>query len=191
MDKEGFEENMKRKKSGQLKKFAVTITVIMSILLVTAGLVLYERIQTMRMLLDKCATTQEAIEMLAQYDMHSSAGMPYHLLTSDKSGHTAVIEWPDQKMPLVDTALATNFQLSEGKDFGVGIGQDRFEIMENKLNTSDYTLNAQEAMKLLEDVKIEWNGEWATEWSVVYHMDDFAVDFSNDMDYDNIHHFSR
>ena len=48
MDKEGFEENMKRKKLGQLKKLAVTITVIMSILLITAGLVLYDRIQTIR-----------------------------------------------------------------------------------------------------------------------------------------------
>ncbi|GIO22885.1 C45 family peptidase [Oceanobacillus sp. J11TS1] len=144
-----------------------------------------------RMLLDKASTTNEAIALLEKYDMHSSAGMPYHLLISDASGQTVIVDWADQKMNVVDTHFATNFQLSPGDDYGVGIGHDRYDKMKEILDATDSTLTPEEAMNLLEEVSIEWNGEWDTEWSVVYHIDDFAVDISNDMNYDKVHHFSK
>lgn len=37
--------------------------------------------------------------------------------------------------------------------------------------------------KLFFGYPIRWNGEWATEWSVVYHLQNFAVDVCNDMNY--------
>ncbi|KAF1302866.1 linear amide C-N hydrolase [Enterococcus saccharolyticus] len=143
-----------------------------------------------RMLLDKAATTEEAIELLRKYDMHSSAGMPYHFLIADKSGDTVVVDWAEQKMNVIHTSMATNFQLSPGKDFEIGIGHDRYEILQQNL-TNEAMLTAEEAMNLLEEVKIEWNGEWRTEWSVVYQLDDFSVDIVNDMHYNRMHHFEK
>lgn len=46
-------------------------------------------------------------------------------------------------------------------------------------------------MNLLEAVKIEWNGEWQTEWFVVYNLSDFSVEIVNDMNYGNVHRFSK
>lgn len=142
-----------------------------------------------RMLLDKCSSTKEAITMLEEYDMHSSAGMPYHLLISDASGHTVIVEWPENKMNVVNQSIATNFQLSNGKNFGVGIGHDRYDMIKETFDSTDSTILPKEAMELLENVSIKWNGEWATEWSVVYHIDDFTVDICSDMNYDKIYQF--
>ena len=144
-----------------------------------------------RMLLDKAADTKEAIELLKQYDMYSSAGMPYHLLIADTSGDSVVVDWAGQKMNVVKTNMATNFQLSPGKDFKVGIGHDRYEMVEKTFKEKKETLTSKEAMKLLEKVKIEWNGEWQTEWSVVYNLEDFSVDLVNDMNFDHSYHFDK
>lgn len=144
-----------------------------------------------RMLLDKAASTDEAVEMLHQYDMHSSAGMPYHLLISDKTGKTVVVDWAGQKLNVIDTHYATNFQLSPGKDYYTGIGHDRYNQLKDNLTANHSTLSPEEAMHLLEKVSIEWNGEWATEWSVVYHQNDFSVDISKSMNYNSIHHFTK
>lgn len=144
-----------------------------------------------RMLLDKAANTKEAIELLKQYDMHSSAGMPYHLLIGDSSGNSVVVDWAEQQLNVVETNMATNFQLSPGKDFHVGIGHDRYEKVEATLKDKKNTLTTKEAMNLLEDVKIEWNGEWETEWSIVYNLDDFSLDLVNDMNYKSVHHFNQ
>lgn len=144
-----------------------------------------------RMLLDKAASTEEAINLLAKYDMHSSAGMPYHFFISDASGETVIVDWADQQMNVVDTKMVTNFQLSQGKDYQVGIGHDRYEILQETLQEKNGVISEEEAMDLLEDVRIEWNGTWATEWSVVYNLDDFSVAVSNDMNYEQVHHFSK
>ena len=143
-----------------------------------------------RMLLDRCATTEEAITELGKYDMFSSAGMPYHLLITDADNRTVVVEWLEQEMVVLEESLATNFQLAKGKDYGVGIGQDRYEIAKKRLDEKNGILTEEETMKLLEDAKVTWNGEWGTEWSVVYNVDDFSVMICNDMDYENVYRFA-
>ena len=44
-------------------------------------------------------------------------------------------------MNLLDHNYCTNFQLSEGKDYWVGIGQNRYEIVEKKLKEAETILN--------------------------------------------------
>jgi hypothetical protein len=144
-----------------------------------------------RMLLDKAATTQEAVALLEAYDMHPSAGMPYHLLIADASGEAVVVDWAKQKMNIVETNMATNFQLSPGKNFEVGIGHNRYATLKETLTDNKHTLDSNQAMNLLEAVKIEWNGEWQTEWSVVYNLSDFSVEIVNDMNNGNVHRFSK
>lgn len=144
-----------------------------------------------RMLLDKCSSTQEAIKMLGNYDMHSSAGMPYHLLISDAAGHSVVVDWAENRMNVIDQSYATNFQLSTGQDYGVGIGHDRYNKIKEKMESTDSVISETGAMKLLEDVSVKWNGEWATEWSVVYNISDFAVEICNDMNYKKSYKFSE
>ena len=45
-----------------------------------------------RLLLDKAADVEEAVELLAQYDMHASAGMMVHFALADAAGYSAVVQ---------------------------------------------------------------------------------------------------
>ena len=47
----------------------------------------------MRMILDYCATVEDAIEMIKGYDMHDSAQTSFHYMIADATGASAILEW--------------------------------------------------------------------------------------------------
>ena len=108
-----------------------------------------------RMLLDKAATVEEAVELLSQYDMHSSANSCYHFQIADASGKSVVVEYINDEMKLVEPTesyqAATNFLLTPG-DYDFGKGQDRYAAMMEELGEKEGILNEKEAMGLLEKV---------------------------------------
>lgn len=56
-----------------------------------------------RLLLDKAGTVEESLELLKQYDMHSSMGMMVHLAVADASGESAVVEYIGNEMVVTET----------------------------------------------------------------------------------------
>lgn len=68
-----------------------------------------------RLVLDRAATTQEAVDLLRRYDMFASSGRDYHFYIIDAQGDGRVIEYdPEQEdRPLVDTPseAVTNFHI--------------------------------------------------------------------------------
>ncbi len=46
-----------------------------------------------RLVLDRAATTQEAVDLLSAYDMHAMAGRDYHFFVNDAAGDARVVEW--------------------------------------------------------------------------------------------------
>lgn len=46
-----------------------------------------------RLVLDRAATTQEAVDLLSAYDMHAMAGRDYHFFINDAAGDARVVEW--------------------------------------------------------------------------------------------------
>jgi len=144
---------------------------------------------SVRMLLDKCATTDEAVEMLSNYDMFSSAGSPYHFLITDATGNTVIIEWPDpdQTMVVLPQSYVTNFQLAEGNFKGAGGGEERYKIIENALDKSQHTLSEDDVMKVLQAVRVEFNGNWGTIWSIVYNISEKSMKIRCNTDYENIY----
>ena len=130
-----------------------------------------------RLMLDKAANVDEALELLAQYDMHSSAGSCYHFQLADAQGNSAVAEYIDNEFEVIgkkgDYQAATNFLLSE-KKFNFGNGQDRYEILEQALGEcAGIVRDEQEAMDLLEAASKDWHVSEttgrlnATQWSIV------------------------
>ena len=67
-----------------------------------------------RLLLNRAATVEEAVELLRQYDIHASGGISHHLAISDASGASVSVEFVDGEMVVVDTACVTNFNLANG-----------------------------------------------------------------------------
>lgn len=114
-----------------------------------------------RLMLDKAATVEEAIALLKQYDMHSSAGSSYHFQMADAWGNSAIAEYVDNELQIIRAdksyQMATNFLLSE-KKYNFGTGQDRYEIIEDGLEKCGGVVkNEGEAMELLQAASKDWH----------------------------------
>lgn len=144
-----------------------------------------------RMLLDKAANVDEAVKMLGDYDIHTFFNSSFHLFISDSSGDSAVVEWIDGKMNVLDEKYVTNFQLSKGEGYGKGAGQQRYETVKKKLAETDSILTEEEAMSLLRDARIDWNGKWGTQWSVVTNLKNFSLDICLDNNFEKVYEFSK
>ena len=114
-----------------------------------------------RLMLDKAATVDEAVSLLEQYDMHSSAGSCYHFQLADAAGNSAVVEYIDNEFVVLKAdegyQMATNFLLSD-KKFNFGTGQDRYGILESSLNRGCGVVKDEQAgMDLLQAASKDWH----------------------------------
>lgn len=104
-----------------------------------------------RLVLDRAATTQEAVDLLRGYDMFASSGRDYHFYITDASGDGRAVEY-DCESPtreLVDTKIEaiTNFYaiykekvLPNQKNGIYGHGRERYNaVMEVLEAQSPYT----------------------------------------------------
>ncbi|MEJ8737892.1 carcinine hydrolase/isopenicillin-N N-acyltransferase family protein [Erysipelotrichaceae bacterium HCN-30851] len=146
-----------------------------------------------RMILDKCANVKEAIELLSQYDMHSSANSCYHFQIADANGDSVVVEYINNEMKLVKPEkayqAATNFLLTPGA-YDFGHGQDRYNTLMTTLEENNGVLSEQEAMDLLNSVsqqphKTDSGSLSSTQWSVVYNNTKLTATISMGMDYEH------
>lgn len=157
-----------------------------------------------RAILDKCATVDEAIELLKSYDMHDAFFCCYHYQITDAAGKSAVIEYVNNEMRLIypepmangghPCQCITNFFLSEDGDNSKGFGQDRYEAMTQALAESGGTLSDSEAMELLEKVQLNYRHEkypWqvTTLWSAVYNSNALTAQIAAGLDYSKVYEF--
>lgn len=66
-----------------------------------------------RLVLDSAATTEEALELISQYDIFSSNGRDYHFIISDASGNSVAVEFdcdsPGRETVVTPTQAITSF----------------------------------------------------------------------------------
>jgi predicted choloylglycine hydrolase len=126
-----------------------------------------------RLLLDKAANVEEALDLLSQYDLHASMGMMVHLVLSDAEGNSVVVEYIDHEMVVTKTPIVTNFYLAEGKKYGIGTSQShtRYDILNAVLEKQE-TMTEAEVRDALDSVSKDNFGEFeSTEWSIVMNQD--------------------
>ena len=139
-----------------------------------------------RLLLDRAATVDEAIELLGKYDIHTGHGWTQHIFIADANGDAAVVEWFIDEMKVVRYPVCTNFRMSSKVFDGNYSGHcERFDLLDDALKRKPEN-TAEDAMKLLEAVRQD-TGTF-TEWSVVFNLTDFSADYVVNMDYDNVYH---
>lgn len=137
----------------------------------------------MRAILDKCATVDEAIALYDSFDMHSSANVDFHYHISDALGNSAVIEYIDSVMSVVQSRSSTNFLLTEGVK--VGTGHERYEAMENYLNEKEDLFDSErDAMEVLKAALAN-----STRWSAIYNKTNPSLLLSIFKDYENLYEF--
>ena len=149
-------------------------------------------IVAVRGMLDTCATVDEAIAFLSEYDMHDLLGACYHYFLTDASGSSAIVEYMNNEMYVYrqdkpdDNLKLTNFFITPG-----GVcnerGRDRYEIMDCRLRDKPI-LTEDEAMDLLSSVKVYFRSHYkifmiSTSWSAVYNCTERSMYLCAGKDY--------
>lgn len=121
-----------------------------------------------RLLLNKAATVEEAIELLGQYDIHPSGGISHHLAIADASGTSVVVEFMAGDLVVVETNAVTNFNLASGDTASGGENaKQRFEALNALYEENEGMLTAEQVKQALTQVS-QSDGKWTTQWSIVY-----------------------
>lgn len=125
-----------------------------------------------RLLLNQAASVDEAIALLEQYDLHASMNMMIHFALSDTTGKSVVVEYIDNEMVITDTAVVTNFYLTEGEKFGIGTNQshERYQILRDAIQNSSIQ-SMDDVKNALDSASKDNFGEFeSTEWSIIFNQ---------------------
>lgn len=145
-----------------------------------------------RLLLNKAASVDEAVELLGQYDFHASMGYMVHLAIADSTGKSVAVEYVDNEMKVIETPILTNFYLAEGDKNGIGTSQShtRFEILEQTLEEQP-AMDSGQVRDALASVSKGNFGEFeSTEWSVVFDQTALTAEYYHREDYGKSYAFT-
>lgn len=156
-----------------------------------------------RLVLDKAANVDEAIELFKKYDMFASSERDYHFYITDQSGNGVVIEYDCEKKerPLVVTKMdaITNFYalykekvLPNQKNGIYGHGKERYNKVlkvfeENKENYTSATvwMALKEASQDKDPESITSN----TQWSIAYNNTNLTVEIALRRHFDDVYYY--
>ena len=137
-----------------------------------------------RAILDNCSSVDEALDLLASYDIQSDLSANYHLFITDTTGRYVVVEWLGNEMVVTEYPCCTNSVIAPGEYYNMGNPDERLDIINDRLG-AERIVTASEAMDILDETSSRM-----TEWSCVYNLDDFTVSICLDTDYETVYTFS-
>jgi predicted choloylglycine hydrolase len=138
-------------------------------------------VRIIRLVLDKAATVEEAVEVFESHNIDFSGGPTLHYLVADASGKSVAIEFVDGEVVTLPTQAAVNFTLT-GTDEAARSTDTRYRTTTEGLRPG---MDWKSAMTLLSEVQ-----QGHTQWSVVYGLKTGEVHLTTDKLYDRVHEFT-
>lgn len=153
-----------------------------------------------RLVLDKAASTQEAITLLQDYDMYATSGRDYHFFITDKSNDSRVIEFdpdsPTRGMVVTPARATTNFYemyrdkvKPNQKNDQYGHGLERCQVMEEIFDANKGVGSNEIAWEAVKASSQEPNPESITsntQWSVVYDLNNLSYELVLKRNWDDV-----
>lgn len=137
----------------------------------------------MRLILDYAKTTDEAIDLLKQYNIHFVAET-CHLMIADAHGKSAVIEFIDGKLQPTITheswQVCTNHQITGKSELENCEACGRYKLASTELTDLHAKGGANDVMKIMQSV----SKPESTMWSSVYDLTTGDFDFAYRRHYD-------
>lgn len=144
-----------------------------------------------RLLLDKAANVDEAIELIKKYDVFAISGRDYHFFVNDVSGNAKIIEFdcsdPNRGMVVSDCKYVTNFYieykdkvLPNQKNGIYGHGRERYDKIEKIFVKNNFKGNndvAWEALIAASQLPNPDNVTSNTQWSIAYDLNNLSYEF--------------
>lgn len=157
-----------------------------------------------RLVLDRAASTEEAVNLLASYDMQATGTYDYHFYVDDASGDSRVIEYDcdsaDRHMVVTPTRTITNFykmyadKVTTDSDNGeYGHGKNRYDTVESILDANAGSITTDVAWEALEAASQDGTTSKVgskTQWSIVYDETSLSATIAIRRDYDAKHTYS-
>ena len=158
-----------------------------------------------RLVLDRAASTQEAVDLLSQYNMFATSGRDYHFYITDVSGDGRVVEFdcdnPERPMVVTPTRTVTNFYimhkdqvLPNQRNGNYGHGRERYDAIEHILSAHEGEecpdkQVAWEALRASSQAPKEGDITSNTQWSIVYDNQDISGEVSIRRRWDSVYRF--
>ena len=144
-----------------------------------------------RLVLDKAATTEEAIELISQYDIFSTNGRDYHFFISDASGNSVAVEFDceseGREMVVTPTDAITNFFIMYSEKIEpyekneYGLGKERYNAILEVLDNNAGSVGRETAWDALMAAAQDPNPEDITsntQWSIVFDNTDGTAEIT-------------
>ena len=124
-----------------------------------------------RLVLDKAKNTEEAMDLLKQYNYYFSGGIDCHYLIADSKGKTVLVEFMENEVKFIEVKesyqIASNFISYNNLNIGEGADEfERYDIINQYLTDSKGIVGEDNAMDLLKQVSCNER----TQWSAVYNQ---------------------
>ena len=143
-------------------------------------------LQLIRLVLDYAGSTNEAIDLIQQYNIQME-DPPIHYLIADSSGHSAIVELISGEMRIIENSdpwqVTTNFVITDLID-PLTAGCWRYNSACDELDGVSGLLSEGEALDLLQKVSLPH-----TRWSTVYNLKKGRLQVAMGRDYENINQF--
>lgn len=144
-----------------------------------------------RLVLDRAASTKEAVKLLDKYDMYAASGRDYHFYICDSDGDCRVVEYdphsPTREMVVSQVEAVTNFfaiyadKVKPDQKNGIyGHGKERYDRIMKILDEDRQVFSEASAWKALKAASQEPDSKDVTsntQWSIVYNNTELTVDF--------------
>ena len=139
-----------------------------------------------RMLLDRAATVNEAIELLKQYDVCTPLpDSDFQFLMMDRSGVSKLVYYMNNELRAIDCKYATNYYLDPF--FGENYEEPRFLMLKNFVIEHKDCFEVDDALAMLRCVSA--NGKSAsksvTVWDAIMNLETNTVDIIHERDWAN------
>lgn len=129
-----------------------------------------------RLVLDKAANVDEAVELLRKYNIYFSGNVKCHYLIADATGKSVIVEFWDGGLQVVKPdasyQIASNFIAYKGLNIGEGYDEfDRYAVVKKAIENNHGKLTTQQTVDLLAKVGVHGPaGEDKLQWSMVYNL---------------------
>lgn len=128
-----------------------------------------------RLVLDKAATVDEAIELMRQYNIYFSADVTCHYLIADASGRSVIVEYYDDDLQVIDTdrtyQIASNYIAYQGLNIGEGFTEfERYDIACETIEANGCVLDEPDAVELLARIGVRDGDTDKLQWTAIYNL---------------------
>ena len=128
-----------------------------------------------RLVLDKAASVDEAVELLREYNIYFSADVMCHYLIADATGASVIVEYWDGALqtvePDADYQIASNFVAYNGMNIGEGFTEfERYDAVKARIEAGSGILTEDDAVALLAEIGVRDGDVDKLQWSAVYNL---------------------